>query len=68
VLTEQVSRKAKALMSLSLKQVDAAHLACAISTHANYFITTDKKILKTNVENIKVVNPIAFVQEYPNEN
>jgi len=68
ILTEQIREEAKALMQLGLKQADAAHLACAISTNADYFITTDKKVLRTKVEGIKVVNPIAFVQEHTDEN
>jgi len=65
VLTEFIRDKAKELMlQFNLKQADASHVACAIYANADYFITTDKGILKRNVKEINIVNPITFVQEY----
>ena len=48
-----------------MKQVDASHTACAIYANADYFITTDNGILRQrkNIKEIKIVNPINFVQE-----
>lgn len=68
ILTDFISKKAKDLMNFGLKQVDASHIACAIFKQADYFITTDYKVLKKNIAEIKVVNPITFLQEYKNEN
>ena len=65
VLTEFIRNKAKELIqNFNLKQADASHIACAIYANAEYFITTDKGILKRNINEIKTVNPITFVQEY----
>ena len=65
VLTEFIKDKAKELMlNFNLKQADASHIACAIYAKAECFITTDKGILKRNINEIKIVNPITFVQEY----
>jgi len=68
ILNDFISEKAKNLMNFGLKQVDASHIACAIFEQADYFITTDYKVLKKNITEIKVVNPITFLQEYKDEN
>jgi len=60
----QVAEKTKSLMQLGLKQVDASHIACAILSQADYFITTDKGVLNKNVSEIQVVNPITFIERY----
>ena len=58
----QLAEKANMLMQLGLKQVDASHIACAVLSQADYFITTDKRILNKNVTEIQVVNPMAFIE------
>jgi len=64
VLSEFIKKKAKELVTtLGLNQADAAHIACALERKADYFITTDKKVLNKQVEGISIVNPTVFVQE-----
>ena len=58
----QILTKAASLMQLGLKQADASHIACAILSHVDYFITTDKRILNKNITEICVVNPMTFVE------
>ncbi|MDR3181930.1 MAG: hypothetical protein LBT89_03260 [Planctomycetaceae bacterium] len=65
--SEQIAEKAKSLMRLGLKQMDASHIACAVVSQADYFITTDKRILNKNVTEIIVINPVNFVEKYVNE-
>ena len=48
---------------LGLKPKDALHIACAIKSDCEYFITTDKKLLNKTVEGMKIVNPIDFIDE-----
>ena len=65
ILSESVKEKANKLMdSLGLKQMDAAHIACAIEKQADYFITTDRKILNKQIEGISIASPTTFVQEF----
>jgi len=51
---------------------DSIHLACAIESKAEFFLTTDKQILKKSNQfnSIKILNPLNFIQilENPNEN
>ena len=58
----QVAEKAKALTKLGLKQADASHLACAILSQADYFITTDKGILNKTISEIQIINPMTFIE------
>jgi hypothetical protein len=48
-----------------LPKIDSLHLACAIATGCEYFITTDDRILKweARVTAIKIADPILFIKE-----
>jgi len=54
--------KAKDLLNLGLRQKDASHIACAISGKTDYFVTTDKKILNKQVQDVELINPIDLVR------
>ena len=60
-LTDEISKKSAELMKLGLRVNDSFHVACAIFTNADYFITTDKGILNKGIGEIKVINPVDFV-------
>lgn len=66
-LSDDVTSRAKTLMNLGLRQMDASHIACAIHLEADYFLTTDKKVLNKPITEIAVINPIDFIRRYPNE-
>jgi len=66
-LCDSIADEANNLMKLGLKQKDASHIACAIYANADYFLTTDKKILNKPVSGIQLVNPIEFVRRYLDE-
>jgi len=53
------------LEKIGLKKIDALHIACAIYAKCNYFITTDKGILKKakRIKEIIVIDPINFIRE-----
>ncbi len=44
--SEIILNKAKELMKIGLKSKDALHIACAIEGKAEYFLSTDDKILR----------------------
>jgi predicted nucleic acid-binding protein len=39
------------------------HISCAINTDCKYFITTDYKLINKEIKEIRVVNPINFIDE-----
>jgi len=63
-LCEEIAGTAKDLMKCGLKQKDASHISCAIYANADYFLTTDKKILNKPVSGIQLINPVEFVRRY----
>jgi predicted nucleic acid-binding protein len=66
--TPQIETQANAIMTLGIKKKDAVHIACALAANADYFITTDKKILNKVVAGITIINPIDFVRRHSHGN
>jgi len=64
--TEEILIKMNELTALSLKPLDALHIACAISLQCQYFLTVDKGILKrvTQSSEITIMNPVNFIIEW----
>jgi predicted nucleic acid-binding protein len=59
--SETLLKNAGIIASSGIKNADSLHIACAVEASADYFITTDIRILKYKTSNIKIVNPIQFV-------
>ena len=53
---------ANGIMLKGVKKKDALHIACAIEAKCDYFLTTDKKLLRTEFDEISVINPIDFIR------
>ena len=51
------------IMAHGIKAKDALHLACAIESGCDYFITTDKGLTNKSVNNIIITNPIDFLRK-----
>jgi predicted nucleic acid-binding protein len=51
-----------------VKPYDAAHVACAIIADCDYFITTDKRLLKYSNEKILLKNPAEFIEIWEENN
>ncbi|HHT9147332.1 MAG TPA: type II toxin-antitoxin system VapC family toxin [Candidatus Wunengus sp. YC61] len=47
-----------------VKPKDAIHIASAIFAHCDYFLTTDRQLLKkvSSLKEIRTINPIDFIQ------
>ena len=63
VENENILKRAERLSELGIKAKDAIHIACAIESGCDYFLTTDIGILKKKIDSIKVRNPIEFISE-----
>ena len=59
---DEIELLADEIMKTGIKKKDATHLACAIIAECDYFITTDKRVLKYLTDKIKIMNPIGFVE------
>lgn len=62
---DDIIYQAKSLNQHGLKKFDALHIACAITAGADYFLTTDKGILKKAkpIKNICIKDPVNFIRE-----
>ncbi len=62
--SETIRNNANGLQKLyGLKPKDSLHLVCAIEAKSDYFLTTDKILIKkaTCLKEIKVANPLEFI-------
>ena len=61
----EVIETANSLDQKGLKKLDSLHMACAIISKCDYFLTTDDKILKRVklIDDINVDDPIGFIKE-----
>ena len=49
-------------MKTGIKMKDAYHIACAIHSRCDYFLTTDDRLLKYHTNEIQMLNPIDFIR------
>ena len=59
----KIDEDAREIMRTGIKYKDACHVASALLANCDYFITTDKRLLKYKNEHIKIVSPIKFIEE-----
>ncbi|MDY6357673.1 MAG: hypothetical protein SPL59_10675 [Catonella sp.] len=58
-----IEERAQDIMSTGIKFKDACHVASAIFAGCDYFISTDKRLLRYKSEEIKLVSPVEFLEE-----
>ena len=63
----EVESMAAEIMKTGVKFKDACHVASAIYAKCEYFISTDKRLLKYQTNQIRLVTPIEFVAETEDE-
>jgi predicted nucleic acid-binding protein len=64
--TEIVRSQAKTYEPKGIKPRDALHLACAVISGAEYFLTCDDRLLKKQRKlhvALKILNPIDFIRQ-----
>lgn len=56
---------ARFFVASGIKTKDALHVACAIEGNADYFLSTDDKLLKklATLNQIAAMNPVDFIKE-----
>lgn len=60
---EEVESKAEEIKKNGIKHKDACHVACAIIAGADYFLSTDYRLLKYKTDEIIMMNPTDFIKE-----
>ena len=59
---DTVISMAEEIMRSGIKEMDASHIACAILANCDYFLTTDKRVLKYHNNKIQIMNPLDFLK------
>ncbi|MBL0378299.1 MAG: hypothetical protein JKP90_01300 [Desulfofustis sp. PB-SRB1] len=61
----EIVNKANDLTNIGLSKLDAFHIACAIFSQCEYFLTTNDKVLRNDslVQELKIVDPFLFIKE-----
>ncbi len=58
---DKIDEMAKEIMATGVKYKDACHISSARLAECEYFISTDKRLLKYQCDDMKLVTPIEFV-------
>ncbi|MDM8566346.1 PIN domain protein [Candidatus Halobeggiatoa sp. HSG11] len=60
---ETIRKYANQLTAIGIKSKDALHVASSVEAQCDYFITTDKRLLKKSkiLTTINTVNPVDFI-------
>ena len=58
-----IMQMAQIIMGTGVKEKDAYHVASAMYAKCDYFLTTDKRLLKFKNSRIKMINPVLFLDE-----
>ncbi|MBO4374292.1 MAG: PIN domain-containing protein [Lachnospiraceae bacterium] len=59
----EITRIATEIMADGIKEKDAFHIASAIYSGCEYFISTDKRLLRFRTDKIRLVSPVEFISE-----
>lgn len=60
-LNETIAVFARKLLEKGIKNKDALHISCAVYAGCDVFFTTDKKLLRTPIAEIKTMNPLDYI-------
>jgi len=62
-MSDEIVATAEKIMATGVKNTDALHVACAIASGCQYFITVDKRLLGYKDNRIQICNPIDFFNQ-----
>ena len=54
---------ADSLKKMNIRTKDALHIACSVFTRCDYFITVDRQLFNLNLGEIKITNPMNFIDK-----
>ncbi len=66
--TPEILDASKNIQSTGIKNADAIHIACALYSNCNFFITTDDRALRYVNKNIIICDPVMFLRYWEAKN
>ncbi len=61
---DEIRKLAGGIISTGVKVADAYHVACAIVSKSDCFLTTDDRLLKYKDERIRIEDPMDFIRKW----
>ena len=59
---DRIKMLSKDIINTGVKAKDALHVACAIYSECDYFISTDRMLLKYKSDRVRIVDPLEFIR------
>lgn len=59
---DRIKKLSKDIINTGVKAKDALHVACAIYSECDYFISTDRRLLKYKSDRVRIVDPLEFIR------
>jgi hypothetical protein len=60
---DKIIEYAEKLKTRNIRTKDALHIACGVYTHSDYLITTDRQLFNLRLDDIRIINPLIFINE-----
>jgi predicted nucleic acid-binding protein len=60
---DKIIEYAENLKAKNIRTKDALHIACSVYANSDYLITTDRQLFNLKLSDIKIVNPLFFINE-----
>ena len=60
---DKIIEYAEKLAKLNIRTKDALHIACSVYSYSDYLITTDKQLYNLQLDDIRIINPLNFLNE-----
>ena len=67
VESNEILLKSYEITKAGIKPTDALHLASAIISNADFFLTVDDQVLKYKTDELEIMDPIKFVIQWDKE-
>ena len=63
LVDDSIRQRARELEALGVKPMDALHVACAESANCDWFLTTDRDLVKKtkSLSTLRIANPVDFI-------
>lgn len=62
--SDEVKLFADDIITTGVKTADAHHVACAILSDCDFFLTTDDRLLKYKTDKLRVIDPTEFIRDW----
>jgi len=66
--SDNILKYGQKFVQKGIRTNDALHIACAVESKCEYFITTDTGLVNKKINEIQIINPIDFIRKMEENN